>query len=163
MSPIETQSEVIGELSFPHITFPSETPPIIPVLTSKAVYIEARVEPIELAFNSYRLPVTSIVLIFEEVEITPISNVLSIPEITNLSALLSSYILILSIVDVSSNTKVNVLGGGLRITLSEVVFSIFPTSNVEMSPDVFTVPISRVSLICSIDNDGVVVSSGGKN
>lgn len=66
-------------------------------------------------------------------------------------------------VDVPSNTKVNVLGGGERTILSEVVFSIFPTSNVEMFPDVLIFSISRLSLIYSIDNDGVIVSDGGKN
>ena len=103
------------------------------------------------------------VLIIEEVVSELIPNELLIVVILNLSTLLVSYIVILSIVDVAPNTKVNVLGGGSRIMLSEVVFSIFPTSNVEMSPDVFTVPMSRVSLICSIDNDGVTVSDGGNN
>ena len=74
-----------------------------------------------------------------------------------------SYILILSIADVSLNIKVNVLGGGERITSSEVVFSIFSTSNVEMFPGVLIFEISRLSLIYSIDNDGVTVSDGGKN
>ena len=102
-------------------------------------------------------------LIFEEVVSELIPNELSIVVILNLGVLLVSYIVILSIVDVSLNTKVNVLGGGERIILSEVVFSIFPTSNVEMFPGVFIFSMSKVSLIYSIDNDGVTVSNGGKN
>ena len=103
------------------------------------------------------------VLIIEEVVSELIPNELLIVVILNLSTLLVSYIVILSIVDVAPNTKVNVLGGGSRIMLSEVVFSIFSASNVEISPSVFIFAMSKVSLICSIDNDGIVVSYGGNN
>ena len=105
----------------------------------------------------------STVLIIEEVMNELIPNELLMVVILNLGVLLLSYIIILSIVDVSLNTKVNVVGGGERIILSEVVFSIFPTSNVEMFPGVFIFSMSKVSLIYSIDNDGVTVSDGGKN
>ena len=103
------------------------------------------------------------VLIFEEVMSELILIVLPILETVNLVSFLKSIILTLSIVDVSLNTKVNVLGGGERIILSEVVFSIFSASNVEISPSVFIFAMSKVSLICSIDNDGIVVSDGGNN
>ena len=95
---------------------------------------------------------------FEEVKIESILKVLSILEIMNLFVSFSSYILILSIVDVSSNIKVNVLGGGERIILVELASSIVPASNVEIVPGVFIVVISNVSLICSINNVAVPAS-----
>ena len=101
------------------------------------------------------VPVRSTLLIFEEVEIELILIVLSILEIVNLVTFSKSYILIVSIVDVSSNLKVNVLGGGERIILVELASSIVPASNVEIVPGVFIVAISNVSLICSIDNVAV--------
>lgn len=54
------------------------------------------------------VPVIPTVLIFEEVEIELILTALSILEIVNLVAFSESYILILFIIDVSSNFKVNV-------------------------------------------------------
>ena len=81
---------------------------MIPVVTFKAVDVEASVEPIEAAVNSPILPVIPIILIFEEAEIELILNDSLISVITNLSALSLSYILIVFIVDVSLNTKVNV-------------------------------------------------------
>ena len=104
------------------------------------------------------LPVILTVLIFEEVEIELILIVLSILEIVNLVAFSESYILILFIIDVSSNLKVNVWGGGERIILVELASSIVPASNVEIVPGVLMVAISKVSLICSIDNVAVPAS-----
>lgn len=162
--PISTQLEPIRFVTFPQLTFPSETPPVMPFVILKAVDVGAFVEPIELAVNLFTLPVILIVSIFEEVEIDLILNELLISVITNLSALFSSYILILLIVDVSSNTKVNYLGGGERVnTPSEGEgFSLFAVSNVEIFPVVLTFAILKLLLICSIDTDGVV-SAGGNN
>ena len=122
--PADTQALVILLVSLPHAIFPSETLPVIPVVTFKAADVEASVEPIEPAVNTFTLvavnsvtllavnlltlPVKSTLLIFEEVEIEVILNELSILETVNLVMFLESYILTLSIDDVSLNTKVNV-------------------------------------------------------
>ena len=164
--PADTQALVILLVSLPHAIFPSETLPVIPVVTFKAADVEASVEPIEPAVNTFTLvavnsvtllavklltlPVRVIVPIFEEVEIELILNELSIVVTLNLVILLLSYILTLSIVDVSSNIKVNDLGGGSRIILVELAFSIVPASNTEIVFGVLIVSISKELLISPI-------------
>ena len=103
-----------------------------------------------LAVNLLTLPVSSTLLIFEEVEIEVILNELSIVEIVNLVTFLVSYILTLSILEESLNTKVNDLGGGSRIILVELAFSIVPASNMEIVFGVLIVAISKELLISPI-------------
>ena len=139
------------------MTFPSETPPVIPFVTLKAVDVESSVEPIELTVNLFTLPVILIVSIFEEVEIDLILNELLISVIMNLSVLFSSYILILFILESSLNTKVKYSGGGERVILFKSVrqssLLIFFDSNVSIDPDVVIVPISNVLPIPEISTD----------
>ena len=59
--PADTQALVILLVSLPHAIFPSETLPVIPVVTFKAADVEASVEPIELAvILPYIAPLTDI-------------------------------------------------------------------------------------------------------